>query len=52
MELYLTINLTENLELARLQRKQERAREEEASKFGKIKGFLDHFKTQNIFERQ
>ena len=51
MDLYLTINLTENLEKARIKRKQERIMEEEAVKLTKVKGFQETFSTKNLGER-
>ena len=51
MDLYLTINLTENLQNARLKRKKDRLMEEEASKLTKIKGFIESFKSNDIGER-
>ena len=41
MDLYLTINLTENLQKARIKRKQDRMMEEEALKLTKVKGFKE-----------
>lgn len=43
MDLYLTINLTENLYNAKIERKRERLREEEESRLTKIQGFTEQF---------
>eukprot|EP00347_Sterkiella_histriomuscorum_P020017 403339420 len=51
MDLYLTINLTENLQKARIKRKQDRMMEEEALKLTKVKGFKDTINTTNLTER-
>eukprot|EP00347_Sterkiella_histriomuscorum_P010459 403376203 len=52
MDLYLTMNLNENLQKARLKRKKDRMMEALASKMTKIKGFVDEtFKTKDIGER-
>ncbi|CDW89407.1 UNKNOWN [Stylonychia lemnae] len=51
MDLYLTINFTENLEKARIRRKQERMMEEETLKMTKVKGFQETINTSNINER-
>ena len=51
MDLYLTINLTENLQKARLKRKKDRLMQEEASKLTKIKGFIEAFKSNDMEER-
>lgn len=46
MDLYVTMNLNEILQKARLKRKKDRMMEEMSSKMTKIKGFVDEtFKT-------
>ena len=51
MDLYLTINLTENLQKARFKRRKERMMEDEAKKFTKIKGFLETFSVSDVTEK-
>lgn len=41
MDLYLTMNLTEDLQKARDKRKQDRQIEQEASKLTRVKGFIE-----------
>ena len=52
MDLYVTMNLNENLQNARVKRKKDRTMEAMASKMTKINGFVDEtFKTEDIAER-
>ena len=50
-DLYLTMNLTENLQRARIQRKKERVMELEARKWTRVKAFVEGFKHAESLEK-